>query len=37
MVGDAVRIGEEDNLAELSKEAWNTLVRKIRACELDEL
>ena len=25
-----VRIGEEDNLVRLNKEAWNTLVKKIQ-------
>lgn len=32
-----VRIGEEGNLVTLDKEAWNTLVEKIRAGELDAL
>ena len=27
---DEVRIGEEGNLVRLTKEAWNTLVEKIR-------
>jgi len=34
---DEVRIGEEGNLVRLTKEAWNTLVEKIRAGELDPL
>lgn len=34
---DEVRIGEEGNLVRLNKEAWNTLVEKIRAGELTEL
>jgi len=32
-----VRIGEEGNLVRLPKEAWNTLVAKIRAGELTEI
>jgi len=32
-----VRIGEEGNLVRLTKEAWNTLVAKIRAGELTEI
>jgi hypothetical protein len=32
-----VRIGEEGNLVRLTKEAWNTLVEKIRAGELTEI
>jgi hypothetical protein len=32
-----VRIGEEGNLVRLKAEEWNTLVRLIRAGELDEL
>ena len=32
-----VRIGEEGNLVRLNKEAWNTLVEKIRAGKLTEL
>ncbi len=31
---EEVRIGEEGNLVRLTKEAWNTLVEKIRAGEL---
>ena len=31
---DEVRIGEEGNLVRLTKEAWNTLVEKIKAEEL---
>lgn len=34
---DEVRIGEEGNLARLTKEAWNTLVQKIKAGELVQL
>ena len=34
---DEVRIGEEGNLVRLNKEAWNTLVEKIRSGELGEL
>ena len=34
---DEVRIGEEGNLVRLNKEAWNTLVEKIRAGELTEI
>ena len=37
-VGKAeVRIGEEGNLVRLNKEAWNTLVEKIRSGELTGL
>lgn len=32
-----VRIGEEGNLVRLTKEAWNTLVEKIRQGELKTL
>jgi len=32
-----VRIGEEGNLVRLNKEAWNTLVEKIRSGELTRL
>jgi hypothetical protein len=32
-----VRIGEEGNLVRLNKEAWNTLVEKIRSGELTEI
>ena len=32
-----VRIGEEGNLVKLNKEAWNTLVDKIRKEELTSL
>ncbi len=32
-----VRIGEEGNLAVLSKEEWNTLVDKIKTGELETL
>lgn len=32
-----VRIGEEGNLVQLTKEAWNTLVEKIRQGELTAL
>jgi hypothetical protein len=31
-----VRIGEEGNMVRLTKEAWNTLVAKIRTGELTE-
>jgi len=31
---DEVRIGEEGNLVRLPKDAWNTLVEKIRQGEL---
>ncbi len=31
---DEARIGEEGNLVQLTKEAWNTLVDKITAGEL---
>ena len=34
---DEVRIGEEDNLVQLTKEAWNTLVEKICQGELTTL
>ncbi len=34
---DEVRIGEEGNLVRLTKEAWNTLVEKIKAGELRAL
>ena len=34
---DEVRIGEEGNLVRLNKEAWNTLVEKIKAGELSSL
>jgi len=34
---EEVRIGEEGNLVRLNKEAWNTLVEKIRTGELTEL
>jgi len=34
---DEARIGEEGNLVRLNKEAWNTLVEKIRAGELTRL
>ncbi len=34
---EEVRIGEDGNLVRLPKEAWNTLVEKIRAGELTEL
>ena len=34
---EEVRIGEEGNLVRLNKEAWNTLVEKIRTGELAEL
>ncbi len=34
---DEVRIGEEGNLVRLTKEAWNTLVEKIRIGELTVL
>lgn len=34
---DEVRIGEEGNLVRLNKDAWNTLVQKIRAGELTEI
>jgi hypothetical protein len=37
MAKDAVRIGEEGNLVRLTKEAWNTLVEKIRVGELSPL
>jgi len=32
-----VRIGEEGNLVRLNKEAWNTLVEKIRSGELTNI
>ena len=34
---DEVRIGEEGNLVKLTKEAWNTLVEKIRSGALAKL
>lgn len=34
---DEVRIGEEGNLVRLTKEAWNTLVEKVRSGELAQL
>ena len=34
---DEARIGEEGNLVRLNKEAWNTLVEKIRREELAKL
>ena len=34
---DEVRIGEEGNLVNLTKAAWNTLVEKIRGGELTPL
>ncbi|MDT7040712.1 hypothetical protein [Candidatus Nitronereus thalassa] len=34
---EEVLIGEEGNLTKLNKEAWNTLVKKIRAGELAEM
>jgi len=34
---DEARIGEEGNLVRLNKEAWKTLVEKIRSGELTEL
>jgi len=34
---DEARIGEEGNVVRLTKQAWNTLVEKIRAGELTEL
>ena len=34
---DEVRIGEEGNLVRLNKDAWNTLVEKIRTEELAKL
>jgi hypothetical protein len=34
---DEIRIGEEGNLVRLNKEAWNTLVEKIRQGELTTL
>lgn len=34
---DEVRIGEEGNLVRLPKDAWNTLVEKIRKGELTTL
>jgi len=34
---DEVRIGEDGNLVTLTKEAWNTLVDKIRQGELTAL
>ncbi|MBI3319995.1 MAG: hypothetical protein HYZ89_05360 [Candidatus Omnitrophica bacterium] len=34
---DEVRIGEEGNLVQLNKEAWNALVEKIRSGELTRL
>ena len=34
---DEVHIGEEGNLVRLTKEAWNTLVQKIKAGELVQL
>lgn len=37
MTKDEVRIGEEGNLVQLTKEAWNTLVEKIRTGELTAL
>ncbi len=37
VMGEEVRIGEDGNSVTLNKEAWNTLVRKIRANELGEL
>ena len=37
MTKDEVRIGEEGNLVRLNKDAWNTLVEKIRTEELAKL
>ncbi len=34
---DEVHIGEEGNFVRLSKEAWNTLIEKINAGELNKL
>jgi len=34
---DEVHIGEEGNLVRLTKEAWNTLVERIRTGELTAL
>ena len=34
---DEVRIGEEDNLVRLTKEAWNTLVEKVQQGELTKV
>lgn len=36
-VGDEVRIGEDENVAVLTKEEWNILVEKIKAGELGEI
>ncbi len=37
VIGGEVRIGEEGNLVELSRDAWNELVQKIKSGELKEL
>ena len=34
MIKEEVRIGEEGNLVRLTKEAWNTLVEKVKVGEL---
>ena len=36
LAADEVRIGEEGNLVRLTKEAWNTLVEKIKAGDLNQ-
>ncbi|MDP2719069.1 MAG: hypothetical protein Q8P44_04455 [Dehalococcoidia bacterium] len=34
---DKAHIGEEGNLVVLGKDDWNTLVRKVKSGELDEI
>ncbi|MDA8187493.1 MAG: hypothetical protein M0T85_05065 [Dehalococcoidales bacterium] len=35
--GDKVRIGEDENVATLTREEWNILVEKVKSGELGEL
>ena len=35
--GDEVRIGEDENVATLTREEWNILVEKVKSGELGEL
>jgi len=37
VANDEVRIGEEGNLVKLNKDAWNTLVEKIKKDELSAI
>jgi hypothetical protein len=37
LAADEARIGEGGNLVRLTREAWNTLVEKINAGELNQL